>query len=474
MNAPSSKFDELLAGLRKDLPSRPQEEPDDTRFRDFVRLLHSSPDDAPALAATLVLTLWQVAGSVWCGSLPSMLLIHEGDEDVLDGIARVACGTRPPDPADDEGLFDPTKPQLDRQFMRHTAADLIRLAPVDHGKAARMLVQVLNDWREAKRNCFGYGRSGQYSRMWDDGLGLMSDDDGSIILRIERDSDHAAMREDVLNHPGRLVDPKGFSNMQIIPVTKLPAVSGSLREEQCDAALVDGILKEGLPFFFIPHNHSGQLRIKDGSWRNTVKRLADSVGQIIESPQERPRDEFVEGRMEGWPKYIEVMLRRRLRHMPAAYEFAVLLNYRRLPFICSKVALFMASRSEHNRESCALMRDLLILSGIGIAIGVESLAYHCHGFEIEGGIKTARSLLDHVRRDGVITRRQLLRKCQKLRAPSLDRLLLQLAAEGLVVLEGRHQVRAVRLEDFIASLSGRFKHADYLPGTIGMMEQWKD
>ena len=380
-----------------------------------------------------------------------MQLVNAGPiADPLDKFARSSSGCRQAaDPEDNEGHYLNDGKTSNRQFMRKIAKRNDQSAEQCPAKFEAWMNQYQPLWMMAKRNCFGHGRSGQYARMWDTELGLMTDDDGSIILRVERDLDHARLREDITKYPDNLLRPLGRDNRAGITI-KAAAVSGSLTPAQWDATIVTSVLREGLPILFLPHVTQKPLKTPE-RWFVTMMEFEKYCHGL---PTDIHRIRPIRGKLDDWGKSIENRVRSRLKSLPAAYEFFVLQVLRELPAVCVEIARFMAVRDSTVEEVAALIHDLRSHAAHGIALGLESLAFHCCG--IEGCDKaTARSLLAFVREKGSVSRRDIQRKLQKLDAESLGVVLTKLVAEGLVTLEGERTVHAVTLEAFLRSLPSR-------------------
>jgi len=426
--------------------------PSEGKLRDFIRLLHASDGLTQCqTAATLAITLWQVAGRAFSWDLPSMLLINANAAvDPLDALARASTGNRPKDPVDNEGHYENDGEHSNRDLMRQLAKNGDIWAQQSPSQHAAWLKQCGPLWVKAQHNSFGFGRAGQYSRRWDNELGVVTDVDGSLILRVERDVDHALLRDDILHHPERILRPLG-RNKNMAVVCKAVAISGSLNPAQWDAEIVASVLEEGLPILFLPHTAQAPLKGINSNWGLAVWqfenlfRASDPGTHVLVTPL---------GKQDDWTCALEERLRDRLRFMPGAYNFFVLCVLRELQVACLGIARGFETPDASIHEVACLAQDLYRLAATGIAIGVESLAWHGQGFDPGCPTATAQAILKHLRAAGTQSRRDLQRHLQKLTAAQLAVVLETLAGEGLVALDER-TVCAVTFTDYIETLSLR-------------------
>ncbi len=66
-------------------------------------------------------------------------------------------------------------------------------------------------FRAAQLTGHGYGRTRSYGKAWHPEYGLLTDEDGELILRLNDDEDRSAFCHDFLNEPGKIVLPAGSS-----------------------------------------------------------------------------------------------------------------------------------------------------------------------------------------------------------------------------------------------------------------------
>ena len=418
----------------------------ETNFRGVTRFIAGMDGLSRCQAvATLVFTLWQVAGKAWTSKPPSLLLIHDGP-DPLDALARTASGFRPEDPAEGQPYISAANPTLKHARWLAERRDATKLRRPSAMPA--FLATHGTEWLKAKSNNFGSGRSGRYARRWDEILGVVTDDAGDIILRLETPDDVARFRDDLLNHPERLTAPSGRGERMQIEF-KTVMISGTLTSAQLDHKLVNAIVNIGMPFHVVPHNVV-TLR--------SVPRYLGVVAQSFSAkwkphranPSDLSRVHPYAGSFGPCLTAIESCLRTRLRHFSAGNEFSVFKTFRELPTVCAEITRFLQEGND-DAEAGALAKDLINLTALSLLIGVKSLAFHGFGFDPGCEQKVLGPLLSFVRMTGTTTRREIQRKLQKLDAASLAIVLDNLASEGLVVCD-RTKVGAVTFDSFVAAL----------------------
>lgn len=442
-------------------------------YRDFVRLLHSCPDDnltREQTAATVVLAFWQAAGRVWTRNLPSVLRVHASPaSDPLEELARssIGKGTSPEahSACDQDSAMDP----------RSMLCDVVRRYDALYTKNPLAADQWVNDqgsklWQQKKRQAFGTGRTGRYSDMWDPELGLMTDDDGSIILHIDREQDFAHMCADIANYPDHFTETQGRCSMKVAKVLKSSAVSGSITPLQWSADIVNSILEEGLPFLFLPHATEPAAVKMPAAWFLTSMNFEKMIRGERNVPPDITGIKPVLYNVRGHLGEVENALRQRLIFLPTCYEFFVRNTLRHLPGACSEIARFLAP--PQSIELTALFLDLVALTARGIALGVESLVYHGAILYQADELKTVQAVLSSIRENGSTTRRNIQRKVQKLTAEQLDTLLSKLATAGVITLEGRREVHAVAFDTFVRSLAAQPSYRPVKLKTSALIKKW--
>lgn len=427
----------------------------DSRPQPLAEFLHScSPDPSTRTmaAAVFALTHWQMVGRAMTRELPWMLLINAGgaDTDPLDAFAddcSTGLGRKGPSESG-RGMYTGGTPQKARATMISAIKLKEQLgSPTPQNESQIKQFETL--FEDAKATGYGSGRTGQYSRAWDDELGWLTDSTGSLILRLDQPEDHVAFRKDVLENPGILLGPFG-PGKNLNPTRKVLAVAGSLAPAEWDDPLVLNLIRLGMPVFHLPHFGQEPLNIKDElnllmiSTRIGNKRLEKSTPVV--AANHLPAND--------WFRHYEKLLRQRLREMPGAYEFSVLRAVHELGEVCAAIAIYGSAPETPADETSAMYMDLHAMALRGIVIGIASLSYHCIGFHAGCPREEAVKLLRHLREKGALSRRDLQRKFPALPAGLRDQVLSCLCAEGLVTLEGR-MVAAVPLAAFMKMLHAR-------------------
>lgn len=210
-----------------------------------------SPDPATRTIATtaLVLSLWQVAGWRMTHRPPSMLLLNatESTPDPIDRMADTIASYRGRKGPAEKGvgqLVGATPSQAD------TAMRMAVMRRQQLGKPVALnaagITQQVQRFHTARTTAHGEGPTRGYSNAWDEQLGLITDDDNQVILRLDAPRDHAAFRRDVIENPESLREPQGIGGM-LQMVRKSISVSGSLTSDLWDGRLAHSIVELGLP-----------------------------------------------------------------------------------------------------------------------------------------------------------------------------------------------------------------------------------
>ena len=418
---------------------------------DFLHGCSSDSSTRTTAAATLALTLWQRMGRTSTPALPSMLLVNAGaaEADPVDTFANtLATGLDRKEPqAVNTGAFACGTPEMARRAVFNAVERRKLLGAAGPNNEAQIL-GLIDRFHAARRTGYGSGLAAHYAGAWHEKLGWMTDPCDTAILRLDRPEDHAAFREDVLTRPERLIHPLG-PGKGLGDANKTLAVSGSLPEAEWDSELASGLVELGLPMFFLPHVESKPLiggealRMKALTFTSGI--VGYQGGWQMTAAARLPDD--------PWSKHYEARLRRRLCHLPGAYEFSVLRAVRELAPVCVRIVEQFAAPGTPTPELGKIYGDLYSMALRGIVIGVAGLAYHGLGIGPWNQHGAILEVLQHLRQAGPISRRDFQLKFRVL-AKDRDALLGQLAAEGLVQLEPR-LITAVPLAEFVQALHGR-------------------
>jgi len=410
--------------------------------------------------ATLVTTLWQVAGRAMPFQPPSFLLVNAGDlvEDPLDRLAGASTGQG-------QTTTNETEEQSSRNrgLMIGLINERNKISRENPLALETHVRRCLHHFREARGKAFGSGRAGSYAARMDGQLGCVTDWSDDTILRLDRPADHERFRDDLRNHPERLRKLAGYNDaMERVP--KRAYVAGSLAPAQWDGALLADIVGPGLPVLFLPHAAQQALKLREPVDFNMIAYFL-AAGALQRETAALP----------DLPERLascEASLRSRLRHFPAAYEFFILRTIRELGGVCARLAAFVAQDKSPPDERAALHRDLHTLCVRAVTLGVEALVWHGRGFDAGCPREVAVQVLEHIRGKSEMSRRDVQRKFAFFTAEGRDGVLECLAAEGLLELDG-NKVMAVPLADFIRSLPSRpwFKE----PGLLcpALLAKWE-
>ncbi len=336
-----------------------------------------SPDSSTRTmaAATLALSLWQRMGRTSTPLLPSLLLVNAGaaEADPLDDLANtLATGMDSKEPQKvGTGAFAGGTPELARTAVVNAVERRKLLGEMRPNNEAEIR-SLADRFQAARETGYGSGIAAYYSSAWHEKLGWLTDLCDAAILRLDRPEDHAAFRTDVVKRSERLLHPQGPGNSLNL-VDKTLAVSGSLREAEWDSELVSGLVKLGLPMFFLPHLGRQPL-VGDEALR--LKAITSMPG--TPGPQSRPWQIVAGAQLptDPWMQHYEDQLRRRLNRMPGAYEFAVLRAIRELAPVCIRIVERFSAPGTPPAELAKTFGDLYSMAVRGIVIGVAGLAYH--------------------------------------------------------------------------------------------------
>ena len=401
------------------------------------------------LAATFLLSLRQLAGQAVSPQPPWLFFINGSGitTDPLCEVVRWNQGHGSP------GMEDQTSNKFRGTvaLLRETVSHRKRLRDGGIAGVAMLDAREEGGFGDNLVRAFGDCNAGRYAMRYDAALGWIGGgNDNHIHLRLEQDADHKMFRHDLRKGADRLMKPKGVNAVMAI-TDKLITLTGSFDASRWDAGLVGDMLDAQLPALFIPHAAGGTAYVSD-------IRLFKAVAMVFKGhyhagklrpvyPRFMPKDDaYVAGCVQ--------LLRARLAHCPANYDFFLMLTVREVELFCLRLCSMLLEFGGPADEIALLHGDLTRATIRAITLGVESMAYHGVGvapFRTRGEVC---QILDIIRRTDFITRRDLQRKHPALPAADRDRVLDYMAKEGLIRLDGQ-RVTAVPLSDFIRSLAER-------------------
>lgn len=169
--------------------------------------------------------------------------------------------------------------------------------------------------------------------------------------------------------------PAGYSD-GMEQVTKRIYLSGSLSPAQWDDEVVTGVVELGLPVLFLPHAAPEVLVMPADKDFGMISWML-ARGQLGSCPDEGTdmleRQDFAA---------CEQLLRSRLRHFPATYEYFIQKTVWDLITICARIVRFAGLHSSTLEDCIRVHVDLTLMCVRALTLGVESLTYHCHAFQL--------------------------------------------------------------------------------------------
>ena len=403
-----------------------------------------------AVTAT-VLALAQIAGSQVIAHPPGYLLVDAGAaaSDPIDDVVKQLTGLDDPKPAGDAESIARNRKWMQRMMDEmQQARKTGRLTP-------EFAQPHIAEYQQASLTAFGGVRMGYYSQRHDEKLGWVTDETHHVILRLESEEDHARFQDDVRSGSRKLLQPTGSDLLSGV-VPKRLSVAGSLPAAQLQDDLVGGILGKALPVLFLPHAAAQPLKTPDLMFLNLIALKLDPQNRTgsfrSATPRPLPQD--------AWIQQCHARLRQRLIHFPGEYDFFIQRTLRELDHWVGRLVAVLAGRDLGRQEQAvALCWDLLALTFHGVCLGVEWLGFYGYGFRTECRRQEVVKLLAAVRgADGAtISRRDLQRDLQWLKADKRDVMLERLAHEGLVTLSDKYvsAVSAVSAADYLRSIPAR-------------------
>ena len=429
-------------------------EPAHEVLSDMIHSCSPDPNTCTIVAASLVLSLWQLRGRTLSEHVPSLILLNAGEaapdpvDDFIGAFVQEKTATPPGKGKDRLGL--PIDPEDAPQIMARAIIGRRELGndPARNFVTSGSAQALEGRYHDAKRVGFGTGSARPYSRAWEEHFGFITDAHDRLIGRLNEAPDRVAFRHDVLNAPNKLWSPMGIGRgLQIVP--KSVAVSGTLTVDLWDEELVRGIINLGLPILFIPHTAQEPLTIANAPAMESLSDLWCSApgGRANTSLMLPPID---------WFEAHANDTRRRLHLLPGSsnYEFAVLQVLHQLGSVCHQIAQYACQNSEANPTHCiTLYWDLHAAAFRGIALGVAALAWHGLGFDPGCPSEKAVKVLRDLRTKGPMSVSDILRFGHLKKEPR-DLLLERLVGEDLIRVDGK-TVTATTFDEFVTALHSR-------------------
>lgn len=421
------------------------------------------------LAASFLLSLWQLSGRAFTDYPPSFLLVNggEGEDPVLSALQGMLSWNFPATvnpvtkqkvaPASSGPILE-RDPELGRQAMLCDIQAVGSLSyPKDHPASAAIIAKSAQRWQRIKPTLFPRENLTNYSEAWDPDFGLVTGADGMTTLLVANRADIAALAEDLAaRKQNRLDDPRGF-NDNCEPSQKTVTLQGSLPAADWHPSWLEGTLRHNIPFLFLPHSGGAPPELPDADLLGMLTKLY-TIHRRGETRPSRISSERVT--MEGLAAPYELLMRARLADLPT-YFFTVLKAVRDLQYVAHGVVRW-ASGAERGgpQEECTEVAVRLYIAALrGITYGIEALRYLGFGMGLGELRADASTILAFSRGSNGVTTRSILVKYPRLQGGRRDQLLERLAKEGLVSLEKRN-VRAVGLSSFLAAFAASGKLPD--------------
>ena len=199
--------------------------------------------------------------------LPSLLLVQPdgAGNDPIDSLVKdLVYNEEDNKPRGQKaGAFMYGSIDLARKAMasRYGLRQSIRPIPGDGSMTDLQQLQARNaeeTFHAASITAHGFGHCRPYAEAWHPDYGLLTDQDGKIILRLNTDKDRDALLNDVGNDPAKLVFPQGVGR-HLFPVDKSVCLSGPVTLPQARKAV--RLVNYGLPLFLLPHPGGDPLKI---------------------------------------------------------------------------------------------------------------------------------------------------------------------------------------------------------------------
>ena len=425
---------------------------------EFIHGCAQDPADRTVAVTTLVMTLWQLAGRRMSHRLPSLVLVNaNGDatdpNDLLASHLIAVPGCSSPR-IYQEGHFMGGTPKHAPAAMINAIRATQKLGAPTPANAS-IYADLEQKYFDAQRTGFGCGSSRAYATAWHDAFGLITDRGGELILRLYSLNDRKSFGRDVLEEPDKVRTPAGYgSGLEL--VTKTTAVSGSIPIGMWDGDLASAAVELGLPIVILP-SLTKEVPATDNL--PVLERLATVLPESFHAPVVEPAN-FIP---EPWFTIYRDELRRRLRNLPADYEYSIHKLARETIAVCERIAGW-CGRGAPALEVQALWFELCMHTLRGITLSVAGLAWHVLGFDPGCPRAEALRVLAYLREKRTMTMAELRRNAH-LSKELRDTLVDRFAAEGLAEVDGK-DVTAVGYHEFVTGLYGR----DELPPPIDLQE----
>ena len=318
---------------------------------EFVHGCSKDPATRTAAVSLFVINLCQLAGRRMMARLPSAIVVdaHDLSPAPLDRLSGWLFGPQKYSgpQVHKEGLFRHGTPEMAPTAMARAIREKQKL-----GKVTRNNASMHGDREElyfaAQRTGFGYGPCRSYAEAWHEEFRLMTDRNDEVILRIDSPQDRALLRQHVIDGDMRLRQPLGYgAGLELVP--KHIALSGFIPASLWDASLARGLVELSLPLVMLPSAAKTPPEIVNPAILGLISSaLPRSVNDRVEEPANLIPDPWFEG--------YGRELRRRLRYLPADYDYTMQKLARQLFPVCLRIASWCGTfsgssdRGDHGRD----------------------------------------------------------------------------------------------------------------------------
>lgn len=391
---------------------------------------------------SFILSLYSMSGHGFKPRTPSLLMLtpdNPGEDCVADSLAStIAC-------VHDEDFIG--KEKLTEGFYKNrSVAETLQWLNKMHAAIPEYEELYLSGYGGLAATSFGKSRAKKYELAWHEKLGLITNDSMHVHLRLCDDEDRKAFTGHVLSsEPDHFLrKPRGM-NMELKTETKSVSVSGRLPVGMCSDDLYQQLMDLPAPYFLLPCPGLGLTPLGEESrLLHLVHGFAAKFAMIEPASTYLPQFD--------WSKGYEDRIRSITHHLPGSYEFATLEFIRTLHRFCEYLIHYCTNQMEvSEKDKRELAYYLYLYASRGVLVSLAGLAWQCHGMELGCDRSKAFAMLQQIRAEGEMNRREILRSTPVRTSDVRDRLLETFATKGLVELDGK-LVRPVDYDTFARRL----------------------
>lgn len=402
------------------------------------------------LVTQFVLSIWQRAGGKMSPRLPSLITLSPSAKS--RNLARDFAALFLPETSDSMPAHELSQQALilSRARGENPAETILNgyaaAEALSHQRQHTRSVLFADHDTKEPRSIFGKGPCRHYAAAWHSQLGLVTDANNEVILRLENKSDRNALRHHIVHAPSLLTQPFGYGH-DAKPTGKNLCLSGTISLSDWVPTLAAKLVDLGLPLLILPGPTEPQPDIPHFDELRKFARLASQ----LQTPITDEPSNFITG------SSIDIFteeIRKRLHYLPATYEFAIQKMARQLSLVCFNIAHFWGKLSNSTQEEVrALAHDLNEYTLRGVALGLATLSWRGLGFDPECSQDTINRVLKYLRERKPMSKTKLLRGAH-LKKEERDKILEVLEKENLIRIEGK-TVSTNNFKTFTAALHAR-------------------